>query len=130
MAGDRHDMSDAEWEILRPALPVGRPSPARKNDRKVMDGIFNTLRSGAPWRGLPERYGPYATVYNCYNRWSKEGTWGRILAKVQTLADAGDDDDDAGAGALEERMINSSSVRVHMHGSGSLSYQRSILNLN
>ena len=64
-------MTDAEWAIITPLLPGaggkknGRPRP---DDRKVLNGIFFILRSGAPWRDLPERYGPYTTVYNRFNR--------------------------------------------------------------
>jgi transposase len=46
---------------------------ARVDDRRVINGIFYVLRTGSPWRDLPERYGPYTTVYNRYNRWAKAG---------------------------------------------------------
>ena len=49
-SGERHDMTDAEWEILRLVLPTGRSGSVRRNDRQVMDGIFYILRSGARWR--------------------------------------------------------------------------------
>ena len=88
-----------------------------------MDGIFFILRAGSPWRDLPERYGPYTTCYNRYNRWSKDGTWARIILDLQRFAGLdGDDEDgpDGGSAAnLGERMIDSSAVRVHKHGSGS-----------
>ena len=61
MSGDRHDMSDAEWEILRSVLPHKHQGPERVRDRRVMNGIFFVLRTGTPWRDLPERYGPYTT---------------------------------------------------------------------
>lgn len=67
----RYDLTDFEWSIIEPGLPRGRPGPKRKNDRRVMNGIFWVLRTGAPWRDLPERYGPYTTVYNRFNRWRK-----------------------------------------------------------
>ena len=111
MAGDRHDMTDAEWAILEPALPTGRPGPARKDDRRIMDGIFFVLRSGCPWRDLPERYGPYTTCYNRWNRWSKDGTWASIMSEIQELAGPG-------GGGLAARMLDSSAVRVHKHGAG------------
>ena len=71
----RFDLSDAEWAIIAPLLPGadgkknGRP---RDDDRKVLNGIFFVLRTGTPWRDLPERYGPYTTVYNRFNRWAKK----------------------------------------------------------
>ena len=54
----RYDLTDFEWSVIEPALPKGRPGPKRKQDRRVMNGIFWVLRTGAPWRDLPERYGP------------------------------------------------------------------------
>ncbi|HFC05200.1 MAG TPA: transposase, partial [Rhizobiales bacterium] len=51
----------------------------RKDDRKVLNGIFYILRTGAPWRDLPERYGPRTTVYNRYVRWGRRGVWRAIF---------------------------------------------------
>jgi transposase len=59
----RFDLSDDEWALLEPLMPKGRMS-ARTDDRKIMNAIFYVLRTGMPWRDLPERYGPYTTVYN------------------------------------------------------------------
>src|SRR6202795_3478716 len=78
----RFDLTDAEWSIIAPLLPGaegkknGRPRP---DDRKILNGIFFVLRTGMPWRDLPERYGPYTTVYNRFNRWSRRGIWKRIF---------------------------------------------------
>lgn len=65
----RFDLTDEEWAIIEPLLPAQSRGPERKDDRKVLNGIFFILRTGAPWRDLPERYGPRTTVYNRYNRW-------------------------------------------------------------
>jgi transposase len=56
--------------------PRGVP---RVNDRRVLNGIFWVLRSGAPWRDLPENYGPYTTCYNRFVRWRRAGIWRRII---------------------------------------------------
>ena len=64
MYGSRHDMTDAEWDVLRQVLPTGRQGPVRKTDRQIMDGIFYILRTGAPWRDLLDRYGPYTAGFN------------------------------------------------------------------
>ena len=85
MSGDRHDMSDAEWEILRSILPQKHQGPKRKHDRRVMNGIFFVLRTGTPWRDLPERYGPHSTFFNRYNRWSQNGLWASIMEQLQEL---------------------------------------------
>ncbi len=118
MSGDRHDMTDAEWKILRSVLPQKHQGPKRVHDRRVMDGIFFVLRTGTPWRDLPERYGPYTTCFNRYNRWSRNGLWEKIMSKLQELAEGDDNDGDGGSGELRLRMVDSSSIRVHKHGAG------------
>jgi transposase len=74
----RFDLTDEEWELLEPSLPVAGKS-GRVDDRRVLDGIFYVLRTGIPWRDLPERYGPHTTVYNRFNRWSRRGIFKRIF---------------------------------------------------
>ncbi len=64
----RYDLSDEEWRLVEPLLPKPGKGKHRGDDRRVANGIFYVLRTGAPWRDLPERYGPYATVYNRFNR--------------------------------------------------------------
>jgi len=54
--------------IVEPLLSPGGRGSARADDRRVVNGIFYVLRVGSPWRDLPERYAPYATVYNRFNR--------------------------------------------------------------
>ena len=102
----RYDLTDFEWSVIEPVLPKGRPGPRRKNDRRVMNGIFWVLRAGAPWRDLPSRYGPYTTAYNRFNRWRKAGVWDRLMDAI-TKAHDGD-----------VQMIDSSIVRVHQHAAG------------
>ena len=75
-------------------------------DRRVVDGIFYILRTRAPWRDLPERYGPYRTVYNRFNRWAKKGIW---ISVFETLSKHMPD-------AMAH--IDSSIVRAHQHASG------------
>src|SRR5450432_3600439 len=74
----RFDLSDAEWDMIRPLLPNKPRGVARVNGRRVLNRIFYVLRTGSPWRDLPERFGPYTTVYNRFNRWAKAGVWVRI----------------------------------------------------
>ena len=53
----RFDLLDEEWAAIEPLLPAAKHGPARVDDRRVLNGIFYILRTGAPWRDLPERYG-------------------------------------------------------------------------
>ena len=75
----RFDLSDDEWSIIEPHFPKTGRSPVRQDDRQILNGIFCILRTGAPWRDLPERYGPRTTVYNRYNRWGQRGIWKGIF---------------------------------------------------
>jgi transposase len=68
-------LSDAEWARLEPLMPRGRRGARRVDDRRVISGIVHMLRSGARWRDCPGAYGPYTTVYNRFNRWSRQGIW-------------------------------------------------------
>ena len=71
----RYDLSYFEWSVIQPLLPNKPRGVPRVDDRRVLNGIFWVLRSGAPWRDLPERYGPRTTCYNRFNRWRKAGVW-------------------------------------------------------
>lgn len=97
----RYDLSEFEWRVIQPLLPNKPRGVARVDDRRVLNGIFWVLRSGSPWRDLPERYGPYTTCYNRFRRWSRAGVWDRIMDAI-TDSYGGD-----------VRMIDGTSVRVH-----------------
>ena len=110
----RHELTDDQWDRLEPLLPPQRPSTGRPNQdhRTILNGILWILRTGAPWRDLPERYGNWKTVYSRFRRWQAAGIWDRILTELQCEA-AHDDQLD---GALT--MIDSSSIRAHQHAAG------------
>ena len=99
----RYDLSDAEWKIIAALLPQKSRGVARVDDRRVLNGIFWRLRSGAPWADIPERYGPTTTCYNRFVRWRKAGVWDKLLQAVS----------EAYNGKIQ--MIDSSTVRVHQH---------------
>jgi transposase len=100
----RYKLSDEEWIAIKPMLrnkPRGVP---RVNDRRVLNGIFWVLRSGAPWRDLPNNFGPYTTCYNRFVRWRRAGVWAKIMSALARAHDAA------------VQMIDTSIVRVHQHG--------------
>ena len=84
----RHELADEQWELLKDMLPPpstrGRP---RRDFRGVLNAIFWLLRTGAPWRDLPERYGPWQTIYHWFNRWRRDSTWDRMLEALQIRLD-------------------------------------------
>ena len=99
----RFDFTDFEWSVIQPLLPNKPRGVPRVDDRRVLNGIYWILRSGAPWRDLPERYGPYTTCYNRFNRWRKAGVWDRLMDAITEAYDG------------DIHMIDSSVIRVHQH---------------
>ena len=85
----QYDLTDFEWRVIEPLLPNKPRGVTRVADRRVLNGIFWVLRSGAPWRDLPKCYGPRTTCYNRFVRWRKAGVWDRIMDAV-TAAYEGD----------------------------------------
>lgn len=77
--------------------------------RMVVEATAWRYRTGAPWRDIPERFGPWNTIYKNFDRWAKAGVWSSVLEKVQSLAHANGDLDWV-------TSIDSTIVRVHQHG--------------
>jgi transposase len=100
----RYELTDNEWAAIKPLLPNKPRGVRRVNDRRVLNGIFWVLRSGAPWRDLPESFGPYTTCYNRFVRRRKSGVWEQIMIALAADYDAA------------VQMIDASIVRVHQHG--------------
>ena len=104
----RGDLTDSEWRILDPLLPNrGERGPAIADKRRTVNGILWVLRTGAPWRDMPERYGNWNSVFVRFTHWSKLGVWD---AAFETLASLGPPD--------KEHAIDSTIVRAHQHAAG------------
>lgn len=77
-------LSDGEWDLIADVFPepasTGRP---RRDPRQVVNGILWILRAGAPWRDLPEEFGPWQTVWRLFDRWNSDGTLDKILGRLQ-----------------------------------------------
>ena len=101
-------ISDDLWDVLKPVMPqdAGRPGRPWNDHRTTLEGIAWRFRTGSPWRDLPERYGPYTTAYNRFNRWSRRGIWKRIF---DTLASRSRD---------SLYLIDSTIVKAHRAASG------------
>src|SRR5262252_8361074 len=72
-------LNDKQWARIQPHLPTNQTGPARDDDRRIISGIIHMLQCGARWRDCPPDYGPYTTIYNRFNRWSRQGVWGKIF---------------------------------------------------
>ena len=83
----RHELTDEEWALLLPLMP--RPSNGRAwaDHRTVISGVLFWASTGIQWRDLPDRFGPWQTVYERFRRWQKEGRWLAILRALQGRAD-------------------------------------------
>lgn len=86
----RHELSDSQWQLIEPILPerkspMGRPS---RDQRELLNGMLWIVRTGAPWRDLPERYGSWKTVYHHFAQWRKQGIFDKILEALQIRLDA------------------------------------------
>src|SRR2546430_6444081 len=110
----RHELTDAQWERLRPLLPpqkrqMGRPS---LDHRTIINGILWICKTGAPWRDMPERYGSWKTVSSRFYRWRAQGIWDKLWAEVQKDADT------TGQIEWEIHFVDSSVIRAHQHAAG------------
>jgi transposase len=109
----RFDLTDAQWAVLAPLLPVGKRSgrPSAWSKRQLIDGIRWRVRVGAPWRDVPACYGSWQAVYALFRRWQRAGVWPRIVTGLQACADA--------AGLIcWDVSVDSTVVRGHQHAAG------------
>jgi len=113
----RHELTDAQWARLAPllaALAPQKPTTGKPNEdhRRILNGIVWKLKTGAPWRDVPERYGPWSTVYSRFWRWPRAGIWDRLFATVQQEEDA------AGRVDWTLQFVDGSVIRAHQHAAG------------
>jgi transposase len=107
MAKPIYLLSDAEWRRIEPLLPRGRRGAHRVDDRRVISGIVYMLRSGGRWRDCPTAYGPYTTIYNRFNRWSRQGIWRAIFEALT-----------GHSGIYSTVAIDSTHVKAHRSAAG------------
>lgn len=114
VVGDRYQvLTDKQWELLELLLPKseGRVGRNFSNNRVVVEGMLYRLRTGVPWRDLPEVFGPWQTVWKRHRRYAADGTWDRVLTALLALADTSGDLDWVVS-------IDSTIVRAHQHAAG------------
>ena len=110
----RGDLTERQWKRLMPLLPAQKPKTGRpsKEHSTTINGILWILRTGAPWRDLPERYGEWQTVAGRFYRWRRSGIWQKILQSLQQQADA------LGQLDWEVHYVDGSVIRAHQHAAG------------
>ncbi len=85
----RHGLTDEQWALIEPLVPpsVARTGRPQRDRRILLNGIFWILHTGAPWRDLPERFGPWQTVYHHFAKWRREGVFAEIIEALQITLD-------------------------------------------
>ena len=103
----RHALTDDQWRRLLAVLPKQKAGPAAtRGDRLFIEAVLYRARTGLPWRDLPERFGPWKSVYNRFSNWAKKGHWAAIFKELQLEVD------ETGS------IVDGSVVRAHQDASG------------
>jgi transposase len=111
----RHTLTDAQWERLAPLLPAERPKKRGHpyhSHRRILNGILWILATGAPWRDLPEHYGPWSTVANRFYAWQHSGLWDQVLTALQQAAN------EHGELDWSLHFVDGTMIRAHQHAAG------------
>jgi len=109
----RHQLTDVQWNVIKDLLPqpaaTGRPPTDR---RRIVNAIFWILRTGVPWRDLPEEFGPWKTVWSNFDKWNHDGTLDAILQRLQQFGYE--------IGKLDDEMwcVDGTIVRAHRCAAG------------
>ncbi len=109
----RYEFMDEEWALIEDLFPPQRGNGRPWRDHRTMvNAMMWILNTGSPWRDLPERFGPWKTAYNRFNRWRKEGLFDRILERLQVTLDE--------EGRIEWVLwcVDGSNVRAHVSAVG------------
>ena len=103
----RHALTDDQWRRLQAAVPKQVAGPeATRGDRLFIEAVLFRAKTGMPWRDLPERFGPWKSVYNRFNNWAKKGHWAVIFKELRLEVD------EVGS------IVDGSVVRAHQDASG------------
>lgn len=120
----RGDLSNEAWLKLKPLLPPehsGKKGRPYVSHRKVVNGILWRLRTGAGWRDIPARYGPWQTCFDRFKSWLQNGLWLRVLQSVQAQADT------QGQLDWQQGSVDGSVIRAHQHASGASAASSQVL---
>ncbi len=101
-------LTDAQWKRIAPLLPGKKGDPGRSGDdnRRSLEGILWIVRTGAPWRDLPDVFGNWFTVWKRFRRWALKGVFEKVFKVLSGEPD------------MEYALIDGTIVKVHRHGAG------------
>lgn len=110
----RHEVNDSEWERIKELLPpenTGKGRPSKPN-RIIYNAILWIDKTGAPWRDLPERFGPWQTVYSRFRLWSENEIFKKMFEDLASDAD------------MQDCSLDSTSCKAHQHAAGAKKGQK------
>jgi transposase len=103
----RHALTEEQWHRLQRVLPERKTGPAATlGDRVFIEAVLFRAKTGMPWRDLPERFGPWKSIFNRFNNWAKKGHWELIFKELQL------ETDEVGS------IVDGSVIRAHQDASG------------
>lgn len=109
----RFELTDEQYALLEPYLPQSEgPGRPWEEHRRILNGLFWKLSTGASWRDIPERYGPWETIYSRYTAWRSEGRWDQMLQALQAKLDV------QGQIDWEQWNMDSTSIRASRAAGG------------
>lgn len=106
MGNKRYELTEEQWDRVKDLIPQSRMGRPRKDDRLMLNAMLWLARSGAGWEDLPERYGPWKTVYSRFCKWRDDGTFLRIFEALTQDSD------------MENLSLDSTVVKAHPHSAG------------
>ena len=101
-------LTDAQWQRIALLLPGKKGDPGRSGDdnRRSLEGILWIVRTGAPWRDLPDDFGKWFTVWKRFRRWALNGVFEKVFKALSGEPD------------MEYALVDGTIVKVHRHGTG------------
>ncbi len=107
----RGDLTDEEWSLIEPHLPLGERGPI-PDLRRLFNAVMWRFRTGSPWRDLPEEYGPWSTAYDRFRTWALDGVFEQLMQAMIAEAAA------RGQADLDLVSVDSTTARAHHHAAG------------
>ena len=105
---DRKMLRDDQWERIEPLLPGKKSDPGctARDNRRFVEAVLWIMRTGSPWRDLPEELGHWHRTFVRFSRWREKGVWERVATALRSEAD------------MEHLFLDSTIVRAHQHSAG------------
>ena len=108
----RYELTDEQWDLIRTLMPKARPGGRWNDHRATLNGMMWVLKSGSPWRDMPERYGSWKSVYHRFRRWIDDGTIDKILGRLRLKLDKD------GYIDWDVWCVDGTNVRAHVSAAG------------